>query len=187
MTAKLPRKRPPGSHPEEVARAGAEHSQEQCGGRGLTLVEVLVSLSLLSSLMLVASWWVVEFARNAFPLEERLRWESCAREVLCRIAEDAQIGDLAPSETSKVEIEDGHLRIWTRVAGADGGAVLHDYHSTGDKLLLSVTAVLAPVSEGVLLERVTHWSAAFVSDKRLVLRVELRSDGRAVGRSIRLQ
>ena len=61
---------------------------------GLTLLELLLSLALLSSLTLASVGWTTQSVRISQMIDARSRWEAAAREALDLIGEDLVSGDL---------------------------------------------------------------------------------------------
>lgn len=92
--------------------------------RGLTMIELLLALSLLSLITLTAASWTQIAARAVTGPVESARWRAMAETVLQRIAEDLAIGDFDPVEADatganqnqprRVSIHDGILEIKTR-------------------------------------------------------------------------
>ncbi len=102
--------------------------------RGLTIIEVLVSLGLLSALMLTVTSWIQTTVR-ASTLAEPMRWSVAAEAVLQLIHDDLMTGDFEAEQQRRsnrepgVMVENGSLRIRTRtVQGGDEiGQTIHRY------------------------------------------------------------
>ena len=102
--------------------------------RGLTMIEVLVALGLLSALMLTVTSWIQTTAR-ASTLAEPMRWRVAAEAVLQLIHDELMTGDFLTEQQRhrnrhpRVMVENGSLRIHTReVQGGDEtGPTIHRY------------------------------------------------------------
>ena len=96
--------------------------------RGLTMVELLVSLALLGSLMVAVSAWVAAATGAVVASAGPLRWQAAADRVHRRIHEDLLIGDETSGET-RVRVVNGELEIRTRATGFGEplGPVAHVY------------------------------------------------------------
>ena len=107
--------------------------------RGLTLFELVVSLSLLSAVMVVCLSWVQFAARSSVQVADPLRWRLAAEQLLSRLEEDVLTGDFArPGDTrsrARVFADDGSLIIRTRSRGALRGSTLHAYRLGDDRRL----------------------------------------------------
>ncbi len=97
--------------------------------QGMTLVEVLVSLGLLSVLMLAVVSWTQVSGRELASAVEPARWERAAAAVLQSIQDDLLIGDFQgkDDETPRVRIDAGQLVIPTRRGSYPGGPLLREY------------------------------------------------------------
>ncbi|HKX46839.1 MAG TPA: prepilin-type N-terminal cleavage/methylation domain-containing protein [Planctomycetota bacterium] len=103
---------------------------------GMTLVEVAVSLALLSTLFAASSWWIAEAGR-AQAEEPRLALERSAEALLLDLERRLREGD-EPDASGRVAVEDEQLRLlgrgerWTaieyreheRAVAVDGEVVL---------------------------------------------------------------
>lgn len=106
--------------------------------RGLTIIEILLALSILTGLMLASTAWVQVAARSASHGDDAVRWRMAADACLQRIAEDLLGGDwpLEPDH-DRVEVEDDVLTIGTR----DGdGAAISAYRLDAQEQALTRTA-----------------------------------------------
>ncbi len=97
--------------------------------RGLTIVEMLVALGLLSALMLsLAAWTRVAGGMSAGSVEA-VRWRQAAETVFVLVHDDLAAGDL--TEEDRVEVKDGVLEISTRPTSVgdfrERGPVRHRY------------------------------------------------------------
>lgn len=97
--------------------------------QGMTLVEVLVSLGLLSTLMLAVVSWTQVSGRELASAVEPARWERAAVAVLQSIQDDLLIGDFQGNsdEILRVRVEQGQLLISTRRGSYPGGPLLREY------------------------------------------------------------
>ena len=103
---------------------------------GMTLVEVAVSMALLSALFLASSWWIAEAGRIR-AAEPALAWERSAEAFRLDVARRLREGD-EPEASGRVEVEGDELRVlgrgerWTRfeyrrrqnAIAVDGGATV---------------------------------------------------------------
>ena len=100
--------------------------------RGLTMIEVLVALGLLSALMLTVTSWIQSTAR-ASTLAEPMRWRVAAEAILQLIHDDLITGDFESEQKRnqqlRVMVENGSLRIRTRTVqgGSETGSTIHRY------------------------------------------------------------
>ncbi len=94
--------------------------------RGLTLLEMLLAISLLSGLVLVSVAWTSSVARAGVVEQDRSNWTSAAHAVLQLIGEDMTCGDLAlrpldeDGEPEWLESSEGGLWIQVRQAPFTG-------------------------------------------------------------------
>lgn len=122
--------------------------------RGVTLVEVLVSLTLLASLATATAAWLTTAAGAARRIEQSLRIEAAMEATLDRIGEDVLIGDFlldppgasrgSSGRTDRVTISGDDLSVATRGGVGDylGQPVRHIYRfeRTADRLVREVVA-----------------------------------------------
>lgn len=123
--------------------------------RALTIIELLLALSLLSTLLIATASWLQVSARSTTELAAPAQWNAIAQRVLELIHDDLAVGDFLPknsqadAEKPKVSLIDRHLRIATR----DGGAAYHEYvldHST-KRLVLRIVPEGAGTTNRTLL------------------------------------
>ena len=160
--------------------------------RGLTMIEVLVALGLLSALVLTLTSWIQTTAR-AGTLAEPMRWRVATEAVLQLIHDDLMTGDFLSEQPRRrrrqprVIVEDGSLRIRTRaVQGGDEiGPTVHRYE------LDALTRELGRSNEPkrgrhttrLLLDDVRNWSCR-IDEERTMLIVSITSDtGQSIQRS----
>ncbi len=137
--------------------------------RGLTLIELLLSLALLGSLCSLLTAWLVTTSRIVSEHSPRLKWQTAARTVLSLIEADLECGDFdARSQSnrhaSRIEISDeGILRIQCRsnASNSSSGAVTHEYALDGPAGVLSLN-IIAPGDSAApftrpLLDDVAGW------------------------------
>ena len=160
--------------------------------RGLTMIEVLVALGLLSALIFTLTSWIQTTAR-ASSLAEPGRWRVAAEAVLQLIHDDLMTGDFLTEQPSRrnqqprVMVENGSLRIDTRalISGGGGGPTVHHYaldaftgeftRTHGPKLGRKTTRLL--------LDKVDTWHCA-QNEERTMLTVSITSDaGQSIQRS----
>jgi len=112
--------------------------------RGVTLVELLAALALLSLIAVAGSGWIATTARAQVAIGRVLDFESAADAALARIREDILRGDGPAYE--RVRIQDGTLIVQTRSLHASerGRAVERAYrHSPQQKALVVTERMLA--------------------------------------------
>jgi len=130
----------------------------------LTLIEMLVSLALLSGLMLAVVSWTQAAARSGAELAGPHAWRSAAERIIGLIHDDIQSGDWRPRVDDRttrqplVQLENGELTIRTRSAGE----VVHRYQldAPGGELSLSSTDGSARSAPRLLLQQVKEWTCA---------------------------
>lgn len=138
--------------------------------RGMTLLEVLLSLALLGGIALACASWIGTAARGTEGTAERLRWRSAADATLSLIGDLIVTGDFAPqeqrrSEEARVRVSGTSLEIDTRVDGKAAMAVLE---------LEDGRLVLRAGRERLLLAGVAEFEAD-LDEETQVLTVTLRS------------
>ena len=159
---------------------------------GLTMIEVLVALGLLSALVLTLTSWIQTTAR-AGALAEPMRWRVAAEAVLQLIHDDLMTGDFQSeqprrrSRQPRVMVENGSLRIDTRasVSGGGGGPTVHHYalNAFTGELTRTHGAKLGRKATRLLLDKVDTWLCA-QDEERTMLTVIITSDaGQSVQRS----
>ncbi len=91
---------------------------------GLTMVELLISLALLSLVTAAGVGWLQTTAARGVVAADDVRWRDAVERALQRIAESIAISDFDPSERRpQVVVDDGVLRVRGRDAGV--GRVTH--------------------------------------------------------------
>lgn len=107
--------------------------------RGLTLFELVVSLSLLSAVMVVCLSWVQFAGRSSAQVAEPLRWRLAAEQLLSRLEEDALTGDFVrdgdAQGRARVFTDRGSLVISTRSRVEPRGSTHHEYRLGDDRRL----------------------------------------------------
>jgi prepilin-type N-terminal cleavage/methylation domain-containing protein len=103
--------------------------------RGMTLIELILSLSLLSGLMVVSASWMRIAVRDVPSHAHPVREQACIVAVLDQITRDCQTGDFTTQDGSqpRVVTSGNTLRVRTRSAGR--GPVVHTYtqrHASGE-------------------------------------------------------
>ena len=158
--------------------------------RGLTMIEVLVALGLLSALMLTVTSWIQTTVR-ASTLAEPMRWRVAAEAVLQLIHDDLMTGDFLSEQQRRrnrqprVMVENGSLRIRTRAVqvGDETGPTIHRYE------LDTITDELGRTNEPkrgrhmtrLLLDDVDSFNCR-IDEERTILTVNITS---GAGQSIR--
>ena len=148
--------------------------------QGMTLVEVLVSLGLLSAVMLGVVSWTQVSGRELAAAVEPARWERAAAAVLQSIQDDLLIGDFQAegAETPRVRIDEGQLVIPTRRGSHPGGPLVREYafdRAAGTLVATERTRVERrpdQTAARLLLGDVADWRCSLEDE---VLRVEILS------------
>lgn len=113
--------------------------------RGMTLVEMLLALTLLSSLGAAMASWSVFALRGATEGREPIQWRAAVDRVFLQIEEDLLVGDGDQSDRAgRVEVFDGGLQLRTRRSPPDGGPVVHEYALDEARGVLLRTAGAGP-------------------------------------------
>lgn len=87
---------------------------------GMTLLETVLALALLTALFTGSAWWLREAAALRVTAASPLRFEQASRALLDRIGDDLLVGDFTSSEPRReprVRIVEGMLTIRTRDHG----------------------------------------------------------------------
>ena len=152
--------------------------------RGLTMIEVLVALGLLSTLMLTVTSWIQTTVR-ASTLAEPMRWGVAAEAVLQLIHDDLMTGDFEAeqqrrrSRQPRVMVENGSLRIRTRTVqgGDETGPTIHRYKR--DTLTTELGRTNEPKrgrhTTRLLLDDVASFNCR-IDEQRTILTVSITSD-----------
>ena len=149
--------------------------------RGMTLLEVMLAMALLSAIVGVTASWMQIAGAAVTQTSEPARLVSAARAVLELIADDVHVGDFAKptsnnneEEPRRVEVSEGALIIKTRTPGS--GPVEHQFSfDESAKRLLLKEVSSAGARERVLVVGVE--SASWQLDtERLQLTVQLVID-----------
>lgn len=151
--------------------------------RGLTMVEILVALGLLSALMLTVTSWIQTTAR-ASALAEPMRWRIAAQAVLQLIHDDLMTGDFEAgqqrrrSRQPRVMVESDSLRIDTRTgqAGEETGPTTHHYEldTFSDELAMTSEPKRARHTTRLLLDDVDRFTY-HIDEERTMLTVSITS------------
>jgi len=153
--------------------------------RGLTLVELLLALGLLSGLSAVIASWSVTTLRGTRQLEEPARWRTAARSGLRHIQEALLVADEDGDDTAlRARFEDGVLSILSRSSLSPGRTAIHAYRrdASRSKWLLAVEGG----AERILLLNVKSFDVELDESMRtLFVRLESGKGG-AVERRFRI-
>lgn len=164
--------------------------------RGLTMIELLVSLGILSAVTLTTVAWT-QSAVRATRLAEPMRFSAAADAVLQLIHDDLATGDFELDESRRRDqgspratIVEGSLRIQTRAVNFStvAGPVIHHYtlDRVTDELQLREEDATGRENSRILLDQVRDWDCA-IDDENNVLTVLITSMvGRGLARSYRL-
>ncbi len=166
--------------------------------RGLTMVELLVALALLSAIMLGVGSWVGATARASTSVAEPLRWTSAAEAALQRIHDDVMVGDFEDSDQSdqsqedeRVAVDDDILRIRTRSSWISdvSGVVIHEYafDRRTNELQLVQRNNVGTEHRYLLVDQVSLWSAQLDEETGVLVVIIVSTDGVTRGRRYRTQ
>ena len=150
--------------------------------RGMTLVELLLALSLLSALFLASAWWLREGADIRAAAEPALRWETSAHALLQRIHDDVVTGDFARTQRKPhVEVTAPNvLRVRARKTTRSEREDVHEYAFSRARSAVLRRRRLAP--DVALLQDVREFGCGIDAETN-ILTVRIRSaDGRQAAR-----
>ncbi len=137
--------------------------------RGLTLVELLLTLGLLGSLSLALAAWTTTTSRLAGKITPEVRWRAAAAATLRQIGDDLFSGDIPSGEELRVAVKDGRLTIRTRAL--QGGPAEHAFvFDPTPRTLDLIEAVFREAREPEravhrLLRDVSDWEATLDAEK----------------------
>ncbi len=165
------------------------------GCRGLTMVELLVALALLSAITLGVSSWVSATARASTTVAEPVRWASAAEAALERIHDDVMVGDFDESDESaenrRVQVDGDILRIRTRSSWINdvSGVVIHEYvlDRISSELQLVQRADGGKEHRHLLVEQVDSWSAQLDEETSVLVVTIVSANGVTRERRYRTQ
>ena len=139
--------------------------------RGLTMVELLLALSLLSVIMLAVASWTQVTANAAASMAGPVRWRAASEAVFQLIHDDLVSGDFGGG-APRVDVVDGVFRVTTRATGFSDlvGAVTHRYRHRADsrELLLEERVSDGRRRTRVLLDDVSEWRCEIDPEERLL-------------------
>jgi len=158
--------------------------------RGLTMVETLVSLGILSALLLVVAAWTRVASQAGGAAAATGHWEFAATAVLDLIHLDLASGDTVPARTRRrdaeelVTVEDDALRIRTRSTGTGDarGPAIHSYVLRSGLLQREQRAFDGSHQQRPLLEKVSAWICEIDEEQRLLSIAITTHDGTLVRR-----
>jgi prepilin-type N-terminal cleavage/methylation domain-containing protein len=149
--------------------------------RGLTLIEVLISLTLLAVVISATAAWTSIAGHATSTNLEPGRWRSAANNVVELIHDDLVTGDFEPlsSRTSakrqpRVTVEDSKLSIRTRIASSDGVSLMRQYRLNAITHELLASTDSDSHQGRVLLRNVDEFTAE-INDERMQLTVTINS------------
>lgn len=140
--------------------------------RGMTLIEVILALALLSVLTIGATSWIVGTARSSTTVGSRATWETAAQATFRLIRDDLASSDqfeVAPSE--RVSVAGDRLIIHTRDAG---GVATHQYELANAELCVRG---LNGARVTVLLDRVSVFESSIDPELRILSVLIRHEDG----------
>ena len=135
--------------------------------RGLTLLELMLSISLLSLLMLAVVSWSTAAARSYSLLSERVVWRTTAGAALQVIADDLRAGDFGSRLRSpKVAVRGSTLTIQTRdSAGSEAPGPLvraYGHEARTGEVQVRERRIGAPQQTRTLVGGVSEWKCAII-------------------------
>jgi hypothetical protein len=150
----------------------------------MTLLELVLAVTLLSSIVTAGGWWMRVATQRAAQTHALLERESATNALLEAIGRDLESGDLATDteKLPKCRVSHGALTVLTRSVTSDLGAVLREYSlrpQSGDIVALerpvdvSVERGAAPIAR-VVLGHVKRFDAV-IDAKSRTLAIELES------------
>lgn len=169
--------------------------------RGLTMVELLVALALLSAITLGVGSWVGATARASTSVVEPVRWASAAEAALQRIHDDVMVGDFDERDESpenrRVHVDGDILRIRTRSSsiidlegsGSSGGVVTHEYvlDRFSNELHLRQRNDAGTEHRYLLVDQVGAWSAQLDEETGVLVVTIMSTNGVTRERGYQMQ
>ncbi len=158
--------------------------------RGLTMLELLLALSLLSAILLATASWTQVAARASADATYPVRWQAAAEAVFQLIHDDLVTGDFPDTQrgrsiqNARVAVVNGALRIRTRAVGHTGdvtGRAIHRYafDALSRQLRLDQRTATGGRSSRPLLDRVQEWQC-LVDEEQNLLTVTITSTEESV-------
>lgn len=134
--------------------------------RGMTLLETLLSVTLLASVVVAVGGWMELAARSVPQQAAHVRWRAAAERSLALINNDLMTGDfVAAPESHGVEVGNGRVLILTREPGT--GSVTHRYEVEHDNHhLVRVSEWEGRTSRRVLVGDASSLTADLDEEKR---------------------
>ncbi len=162
--------------------------------RGLTMLELLLALSLLSAIMLATASWTQVAARASADAIYPVRWRAAAEAVLQLIHDDLVTGDFTDTQrgrrnqNARVEVVDGAIRIRTRAVGNTGdvtGLAIHRYafDAFSGQLQLDQRTVTGERYTRPLLDHVQEWQCVIDEEQNLLTVTITSSEESVIARS----
>jgi len=143
--------------------------------RGVTLIEMLLAVTLLSGVAVVTATWMSVVARSQTEFAPSVRWESAARATLDLIADDLASWDSAPRAREP------------RIRASQESLVIRTRSGTDDSVTYRVRQGRLTQGESVLLGE-CEWVRFDFDEETGVLEVALERDGgRVMQRSYRVE
>ncbi|MCH8166198.1 MAG: prepilin-type N-terminal cleavage/methylation domain-containing protein [Planctomycetes bacterium] len=162
--------------------------------RGLTMVELLLALSLLSAILLATASWTQVAARTTADSIYPVRWRAAAQAVLQLIHDDLVTGDFTDTQrgrrnqNARVAVVNGALRIRTRAIGHTGdvtGLAIHRYafDAYSGQLRLDQQTVTGTRYTRPLLDQVQEWQCVIDEEQNLLTVTITSSEESVIARS----
>lgn len=159
--------------------------------RGLTMLELLFSLALLTVVMLTAGSWIRLVSATGTLVAGPARWEAAAHAALQLVEDDILVADFhVPGRDALVEVAAGGLILRTRLAcaGDPSGLLQHRYSLDPgqDALRLEERTSTNSVHTRRLLNDVASWSCQHDKDRNVLSITIVSNDGVTVSKRYRL-
>lgn len=164
--------------------------------RAMTLIEMLLSLALLTSMVVAATAWVQLASRSGTVAVGPIRWRMAADAFYQFLVDDLRTGDFmtrsgekrrAPRELPQVRLENGELTVTTRFSGI--GALAHRYRFNDLDHVLIVEQRLASgeVRQRPLLFEVDEFTCILDEERGFLDVLVVSSDGQELSRKFLLR
>jgi type II secretory pathway pseudopilin PulG len=145
--------------------------------RAMTLLEVVISLTLLGGVVAGAVSWMTFSAATASELGAQVNWEHAARATLELIEDDLLCGDFPPA-SAHITVDDGTLTIATRDRL---GPCTHEYELSNQTIRVRRQSPRGTVSSRLLLDQIERFEIELDEESILSVNI-LGEDGRAASR-----
>lgn len=159
---------------------------------GLTLIEVLVSMALLTGVFVAVGAWIEITASAASSISEPLQWNQTAEATLRVIGDDLNTGDFETETTDysepRIEVDEntGALTFDARTAGHGAVTIEIKHDNNTNQLVRNVRQNQQTIASRVLIGAVQNWQCA-VNEEATQLTIMIESiNGHTAQRSFAL-